>query len=67
MLAHVLLIAYRERENIVEIDAAVHIIDVKSKVICIDLNGVKSARIERQCLGIGLYLLDVTVPVFEDR
>ena len=63
MLTDALLVAHREREDVVQIDAPVHIVDVKAKIIRINLDGIKPAPIERLCLGIRLYLLDVAAPV----
>ena len=67
MLTYALLIPYREGEDVVEIDVAVHIVDIETKIVGIDLNRVKPARIERLRLRIRLDLLDVAVPVLEDR
>ena len=44
-----------------------HIVDVKPKVISIDLDGVEAARIERLRLCVGLDFLYIAMPLLQDR
>ena len=44
-----------------------HIVDIESEIVGVDLDGVEAARIERLRLRIRLYLLNVAVPILQDR
>ena len=67
VLTYALLIAHGEGKDIVEIDAAMHIVDVESEIVGIDLDGIEAARVERLRLRIRLDLLNVAVPILQDR
>ena len=43
-----------------------HIVDVESEIVGIDLDGVETARIERLRLRIRLDLLNIAVPILQD-
>ena len=67
VLAYALLIAHGEGEDIVEIDAAMHIVDVESEIVGVYLDGVEAARVERLRLRIRLDFLNVAMAIFQDR
>ena len=66
MFTYTLFISNRKRKNIVEVDITVHIVDVETKIVRIDLDRVKTARIERLRLRIRFDLLNVAAAIFED-
>ena len=67
MLANTLFISHGEGKNIVQVDTAMHIVDVKAEIVSIDLDRIKSARVEGLRLRIRLDLLDIAASIFQDR
>ena len=44
-----------------------HIVDVKAEIVSIDLDRIKSARVEGLRLRIRLDLLDIAASILQDR
>ena len=57
MLADFLPVIDGERQNIVQINLVVHVVDIKPQIIRVQLNRVEVARVNRLYVDIGLELL----------
>ena len=63
VLPYALLIAHGEGQDVVEIDVAVHIVDVKAEIVRVNLDRIKPACIQRLRLRIRFDLLNIAASV----
>ena len=57
-LANILPVVDRERQNIIQINLVVHIVDIKSEIIGVKFNRIEVARVNFVCLKVRLYFLN---------
>ena len=67
VLAHVLSIVDGVRQDVIEINFVVHIVDVEPQIICVELDRIEIAAVYRLRFEVGLDVLRDSRQVFEDR